>query len=275
MGYFSLSGAQPKLALLHAEGRWGIPSGRTPTTHILKPPLPDFDDFTHNEHFCLTLAAAARLSAASSAVQSFKGEQAFVTERFDRVYDNSRLVRVPAEDLCQALGVHPENKYQNRGGPAPEAIFNLLLSESSRPQDDCSRFFDALVFNALIGGTDAHAKNYTLLQSGGRVRLAPLYDVGSALPYYDAKELKLAMKIGHHYELASITARDWDRVGVRAAIDSPRERVRVMAEHLPERVEAVFKEFKHQGLATKVINALRARVLQQVKSTLTVLDSAS
>jgi serine/threonine-protein kinase HipA len=275
VGYFSLPGAQPKLALLHEDGRWGIPSGRTPTTHILKPPIPDFDDYAHNEHFCMTLAAAAGLSAAKSTLQCFKDEHAFVTERFDRVRLDGRLLRVPAEDLCQALRVHPENKYQNRGGPAPEAIFKLLLSESSRPQDDCGRFFDALVFNALIGGTDAHAKNYTLLQSGGRVRLAPLYDLGSALPYYNIRELKLAMKIGHHYELASICARDWERVGATGGIDSPRERVRAMVGQLPERVDATFKEFKSRGLAAKVIGVLRTRILQQVKTTLAVLDAAS
>jgi serine/threonine-protein kinase HipA len=201
------------------------------------------------------------------------GEQAFVTERFDRTRVTGQLVRVPAEDLCQALGVHPESKYQNRGGPGPEAIFKLLLSASSRPQEDCGRFFDALVFNALIGGTDAHAKNYTLLQGSGRVRLAPLYDVGSALPYYGVKELKLAMKIGHHYELSSITARDWGRAGTSAGIDSVRERVLAMAHQLPERLETVFKDFKSEGLATKVIGSLRVGILQRVKSMLMIFDS--
>ena len=42
-GQFSLAGAQPKTALLFQNGRWGIPSGRTPTTHILKPPTGEWD----------------------------------------------------------------------------------------------------------------------------------------------------------------------------------------------------------------------------------------
>ena len=132
-----------------------------------------------------------------------------------------------------------------------------------------------MVFSALIGGTDAHAKNYTLLHSGGRVRLAPLYDIGSALPYYHVKELKLAMKIGHHYELTSITPRDWDRLGKGAGIESPRERVRAMAQQVSARLEAVFKQFKREGLATKVISALRTRILERVKSTLSVAGVAS
>jgi serine/threonine-protein kinase HipA len=57
-GQFSLSGAQVKTALYFDQRRqrWGIPRGRTPTTHILKPVANNFDGFAENEHFCLTLA---------------------------------------------------------------------------------------------------------------------------------------------------------------------------------------------------------------------------
>jgi len=99
--------------------------------------------------------------------------------------------------------------------------------------------------------------------------------LGSALPYYNVKELKLAMKIGHHYELASISARDWDRVGAIGGIESPRERVRTMVDQLPERVEIIFKEFKSRGLAARVISVLRTQILQQVRTTLAVLGAAS
>ena len=55
-GQFSLAGAQPKTALLLQKGRWGVPSGRIPTTHILKPPTGHFDGHAENEHLCLLLA---------------------------------------------------------------------------------------------------------------------------------------------------------------------------------------------------------------------------
>ena len=57
-GQFSLSGAQVKTALYFDQKRqrWGVPRGRTPTTHILKPVANNFDGFAENEHFCLTLA---------------------------------------------------------------------------------------------------------------------------------------------------------------------------------------------------------------------------
>lgn len=43
------------------------------------------------------------------------------------------------------------------------------------------RFVQALVFNWLIAGTDAPNKNYGLVLSGIDARVAPLYDVASAL----------------------------------------------------------------------------------------------
>ena len=57
-GQFSLAGAQPKTALLFENKKWGVPSGRIPTTHILKPPSGEFEGHAENEHFCLELARA-------------------------------------------------------------------------------------------------------------------------------------------------------------------------------------------------------------------------
>ncbi|MEP2544108.1 MAG: HipA N-terminal domain-containing protein, partial [Alphaproteobacteria bacterium] len=83
-GQFSLAGAQPKTALLFDGGRWGIPSGRTPTTHILKPPTGEFDGHAENEHFCLKLARRLGLPTASTRVTRFGNETAIVVERYDR-----------------------------------------------------------------------------------------------------------------------------------------------------------------------------------------------
>src|SRR4051812_14322554 len=91
--------------------------------------------------------------------------------------------------MCQALGVHPGSKYQNEGGPTPKAVVDLLREHSADAVADVAAFIDALIFNWLIVGTDAHAKNYSILhQQGGRTRLAPLYDLASILPYPDAEK---------------------------------------------------------------------------------------
>src|SRR5260370_8563018 len=70
-GQFSLAGAQPKTALLLQNDRWGIPSGRIPTTHILKPPTGHFDGHAENEHISLGLARSLGLPAPQSQVMRF------------------------------------------------------------------------------------------------------------------------------------------------------------------------------------------------------------
>ena len=117
-GQFSLAGAQAKTALLLDEDHWGVPSGPIPTTHILKPAVTGFDDHDLNEHLCLEAARGARLVAARSTISQFADETAVVVRRYDRVvHAEGAIVRVHQEDLCQALGVPPSQKYQNEGGP--------------------------------------------------------------------------------------------------------------------------------------------------------------
>ena len=106
------------------------------------------------------------------------------------------------EDLCQALGVPPSGKYENERGPSPSDIARLLRRSMPPRIADAAvfRFVEALIWNWLIAGTDAHAKNYSLLLANDQVRLAPLYDIASALPYgVHERKLRLAMKIGGDY----------------------------------------------------------------------------
>src|SRR5215475_7906669 len=104
-GQFSLAGAQPKTALLFENGRWGVPSGRVPTTHILKPPSGEFVGHAENEHFCLELARAVGLPVVDSRIMHFQDEVAIVVERYDRIRTNTGLRRVHQEDICQALAI--------------------------------------------------------------------------------------------------------------------------------------------------------------------------
>ncbi len=260
-GQFSLAGAQPKTALLHQDGRWGVPSGRIPTTHILKPPSPAFDGHAENEHFCLALARALGLPAASSRVERFGDEIAFVVERYDRVAMETGIRRVHQEDMCQAFGVPPTIKYENEGGPGIARIVGLLRESSSEPRDDVDTFIGAIAFNWLIGGTDAHAKNYSILiGGGGRVRLAPLYDVASIFPYddFDPMRIKLAMKLGGKYRVRDIAARNWDTLAHEAGVDPDRVAARVgdMIERLPDAAEGVRAHMRDEQLDHAILDRL-------------------
>ena len=203
-GQFSLAGAQAKTALLRQGGRWGIPAGATPTTHILKPAIAGLVGHDLNEHLCLDAARRCGLPAVRSRIARFGDQSAIVVDRYDRYPSGAGFSRIHQEDLCQALAVPPTRKYQNEGGPGPSDIAELFRrAMPTRVAEQAVRgFADALIWNWLIGGTDAHAKNYSLLLSQGEARLAPLYDIASALPYDDhEKKLRLAMKIGGDYQL--------------------------------------------------------------------------
>jgi serine/threonine-protein kinase HipA len=191
-GQFSLAGAQRKKALYLVNGKWYEPRGRTPSTHILKPSIPGLAGQIENEMFCVRLAPRLDLPAPRCWTERFGDISVVVTERYDRQRIAGRRTlpidkpggevrRVHQEDCCQALKVDPRNRYQRDGGPDIRAIMELL-SGSGRPSDDRDRFIRACAYNFVIGGIDAHAKNYGLLLSaGGRFRLAPLYDIVSWL----------------------------------------------------------------------------------------------
>jgi serine/threonine-protein kinase HipA len=207
-GQFSLAGAQAKTALSFDDaGGWGQPHGSAATTHILKPAVVGLDGHDLNEHLCLTAARRCGLSAARTRVEAFEDQTAIVVDRYDRRLVDGELVRIHQEDVCQALGVHPGRKYQSEGGPSPADVADLLRSvmPSGRAIDALRRFVDALAFNWIVAGTDAHAKNYSLLHAGNETRLAPLYDIASALPYdtSNGHKLKLAMKLGPEYRLTA------------------------------------------------------------------------
>jgi serine/threonine-protein kinase HipA len=270
-GQFSLAGAQPKTALLLERGRWGVPAGRTPTTHILKPPTGEFDGHAENEHFCLELARSLQLPVANSEIRWFKDEIAIVIERYDRVRTGGTIRRVHQEDICQALGLPPTQKYQSDGGPSARAITELLTNTSTAPGEDIRTFVTAVAFNWFIAGPDAHAKNYALLLGAeSRTRLAPLYDLASALPYPGMQPigLKLAMKIGGEYALRNIAARHWRRLAAEAHLnpDELLTNLRAIAQAMPDHVVTIGEHSKQQGLVHPIFNRLSERLIARARA---------
>src|SRR5207253_4332817 len=147
------------------------------------------------EHFCLELARSFNLPVANSEIRRFEDQIAIVIERYDRVKTGGMIHRVHQEDVCQAMGLPPTKKYQSDGGPGVREIAELLTTFSTAPVEDIQTFVGAIAFSWLVAGTDAPAKNYALLLgSGSRNRLAPLYDLASALPYPGMRCLRLKLR---------------------------------------------------------------------------------
>jgi serine/threonine-protein kinase HipA len=261
-GQFSLAGSREKTVLYRVGNRWGVPQGRTPTTHILKPETGRIEGIAANEHFCLHLARRCLMAAALSEVQILAGIPVIIVERFDRFRAHGLVRRVHQEDMCQALAVR--KKYQQEGGPGIYDIMSLLQF-SDNPAVDRDRFMRALTLNYIIAGTDAHARNYSIVYApGGAFRLAPLYDVISDLPYTNRKGAKstLAMTVGGKRAIRDILPRHWEQQAksVRFPKDRIFEHLRDLLARLPEAAAAVEKQTKDEGLQTPIVACLREAV---------------
>lgn len=203
-GRFSLGGAQAKFALHQDDrGQWWRPEGDTPTTCIFKPSIRGLPDQALVEHLTMETARRLGLPTARSLIAEFGGHQAIIVDRSDRNHTTEGVVRVHQEDLCQALGVRPQMKYQRSGGPTPVQIADHLWGWSVDPEEDVTRFAEAVFYNWLMVGPDAHAKNYSILLRGDEVVLAPLYDVCSFLPWLPDEEAidaePLSMSVGRGF----------------------------------------------------------------------------
>jgi len=248
----SVAGAQEKTALLRHEGRWLKPHGTTPTTHIFKTQvgmLPngiDLTDSVENEFYCLALAEAFGLPVNKARITTFGETKALVIERFDRRRTESgRLIRLAQEDCCQALSVPPTLKYESEGGPGMASILNLLKGSDS-PAEDQKIFLAAQMLFWIIGATDGHAKNFSVfLTPGGGYRLTPLYDILTAQPsldrkQIDRKQMKLAMAVGtnRHYRIDRIDPRHF--LQTAAAVRLPETVVKAAVAHVVEHGERAF-----------------------------------
>ena len=236
----SIAGAQEKTALLLRDGQWARPRGNTPTTHIFKLPLGlvggmklDMRNSVENEWLCSLILREFGLPVADCRPMQFEDVKVLVVRRFDRAWwthpsGDSRLVRLPQEDMCQATGVPPEAKYEVDGGPGVDRILDVLDGSMTREQDRRDFFIAQLLFWMLCA-TDGHAKNFSLfLRPGGRYQLTPLYDVLSAYPALGAGQgklspfkAKMAMAVrskNAHWKMRDILRRHWVALGTRHGV---------------------------------------------------------
>lgn len=279
----SIAGAQDKTALLHWRKAWHLPKGATPTTHIFKPamgPLPngmDLSDSVENEFLCLKITQALGLATAQAEILAFEDIRVLAVKRFDRQWtsDGTRILRLPQEDLCQALSIPPSLKYQSAGGPNLEQLLTLL-SRSDTPLEDQLALLRAQMVFFLLAATDGHAKNFSIqLFPGARFRLAPLYDVISVQPYLAAKQIregkvKLAMSVGdkRHYVVKTLRGRHFMQSAARASM--PAKEVEALIEDLLDTVPAKLLSVR-DALPKSFPNALADAVLAGVTQRLPLL----
>ncbi|HOI10938.1 MAG TPA: type II toxin-antitoxin system HipA family toxin, partial [Myxococcota bacterium] len=160
----SLAGAQDKLPVyLAPDGRLMLPMNGAPSTHILKVPSGRFKHLPANEVLTLRLARALSLDAAEANLVQVGGAACALVRRYDRTVRDGQVVRLHQEDLCQALGRMPSMKYQEEGGPGFQDAMQVVREHSASPLVDARRLLGWQAFNLLVGNSDGHGKNLSLL----------------------------------------------------------------------------------------------------------------
>ncbi len=266
----SLAGAQNKLPVVFDGARIGLPLNGAPSSHILKPPIHVVEDSVINEGFCMALAEAMQLKPAKSKIHQVLDRSFLLVDRYDRLtVAEGQRQRLHQEDFCQALGVVPEMKYQNEGGPNLEQCFALVRSATRPSAPQVLRLLDYVVFNALVGNHDAHAKNFSLLYSDKAPVLAPLYDVLSTAVYPTLTQ-KMAMKIGSKYEFSEVQARHWEQFAESAGFTKAQAKRRILelAKSLPATARKLQSDPAHSFGGNRVVETINALIEQRCALTI-------
>jgi serine/threonine-protein kinase HipA len=268
-GQFSLPGALAKTALTwdDTRSRWGRPTGRSATTHILKPPIPGVPFHNEIEHLSLELARHVGCPAAASAILRVEDQSAISVKRYDRERRGHTVVRIHQEDLSQTLGANPRLKYVTEGAPGIAQAIGLLRDQSAR-SDDVYAFLRAVAYNWVIAGTDAHVRNYSvLIRPRGNVALAPLYDLASALllkTRTPIKKLPFAMSVAGLRTIGEIDRAAWEVQAREVRMDVARAIHEI--DDLTQRVIGGAKQVAEAGVERGVDAAFAARFARKIQA---------
>jgi len=218
--HLSLTGASGKVGLYYDQDNqdWYLPRGSAPSTHIVKQSHIRLDGIVVNEQLAMKTAENIGLDVPKSFIidvgRARDEDVLYATRRYDRTFSRKndsidghiRPLRLHQEDFAQAMGIPSQNKYEKKGEGYLRAMFELLRNYSSNPIEDQLKLWNIVIFDYLIGNTDNHIKNYSLLydkQLKG-IRLAPAYDILSTSVYENSTR-DMAFAIGEDQNLDDIT----------------------------------------------------------------------
>ncbi|MGN6110104.1 MAG: type II toxin-antitoxin system HipA family toxin [Kofleriaceae bacterium] len=216
----SLAGAQDKLPVTVLDGKLHLPLHASVSTHILKLPNPRYSHLPANEAFVMGLARRVELDAVDAKLWTRTDPPSLLVERYDRLRseDSWPATRLHQEDLCQALGLPPEQKYEQEGGPSLANAIEVIRTHVRRPLADVARLLEWQAFNVVVGNADGHGKNLSILYEGtGTLRLAPFYDLLSTRQYSSLDRL-LAMSVGGQRDMDHLQRRDWHALATSSGI---------------------------------------------------------
>ena len=279
--HLSLTGASGKVGLYRnpPDEAWYLPRGDAPSTHILKQSHVRFRHIITNEQLALLTAQELGLETTESFIVNTKDgkdeEILFAARRFDREFspENSPQtqfvdglavpLRLHQEDFAQALAIPAADKYEKPGTHYLQDMFALLRRVSSNPIEDQLKLWRILIIDYLIGNTDNHLKNYSLLYSSDlkSVRLAPAYDIVSTA-VYEQSTREMALRIGNEHILDEVTRNSFLLAASEAGLGTrlAMKYFDRMAEQFPSTLEKAASRLAEEGYPEA--EYLRNKILQ-------------
>lgn len=213
----SLAGAQHKVSVVLTAGGFALPASSEPSTHILKFDSDRFPHLTANEFLTTRFADELGLEVASSTLDDRTTKPVLVVQRFDRVEEDGQVRRLHQEDFCQILGVGPSRKYEDEGGPTIADVADVLRRLSSRPAVDRIALVRWVIFSAIAGNADGHAKNLSMLYDPTGPRLAPAYDLVCTRAFEHLNP-HLAFSVGGERDPDRITRENWEKFAADVSV---------------------------------------------------------
>ena len=192
----TVPGVQKKLSLhLHSDGNTPrLTLVNYPTGYILKPQVAEFECLPEAEQLVMTLADMTGITTVPHALVKSGEAFAYITKRIDRIIGSSDVHMLAMEDFCQLDRRLTQDKYKG----SYERCAKVITSYSSQPKLDMTELFMRLVFSYVVGNSDMHLKNCSLIETfeaSGIYVLSPAYDllpVNVIMPE-DTEELALAL----------------------------------------------------------------------------------
>ncbi|MDO8728583.1 MAG: HipA domain-containing protein [bacterium] len=225
----SIAGYQAKLAVHKTQdGRLWLASGKSASTHILKPQASALNECqVANEYFCMRLAAMSGIESAEVDILRVP-EPILVIKRFDRQLISGVARRLHIIDACQALNKSPEQKYERNFGAGEHvkhirdgvSIKNLfsITDLATNKADMTLRQLRWLIFQHLIGNSDAHGKNMSFYVARDGLKMAPAYDQLS-VTIYPTINHEFAMAIGDEFLEEAIRAYQWADFAIQVGLN--------------------------------------------------------
>lgn len=193
---FTVPGVQKKLSLhLVSDSRKPrLTLVNYPTGYILKPQVAEFEALPESEQLIMTMADMAGISTVPHALIKGDAGLAYITKRVDRNLTDDKIEMLAMEDFCQIDLRLTEDKYRG----SYERCAKIIKQYSSRVGIDMAEFYIRLVFCFIVGNSDMHLKNFSLIETAegsGEYVLSPAYDllpVNANMPA-DKEQFALAM----------------------------------------------------------------------------------